>query len=168
MSKRRILLAAIVLGAAIAAYALLLGPSDEQRVRYQLTRLATSLTVSDDTGTNPIAHLAHVNSEFAEIFDEDVRVHIPELTSLGQGRGELARIAAQAPMQFRSLKVSFEDVSIKFDGSGRDAHVEATANLRATRRDGGDASDRRAVTFQAVKRDGSWRISTVQVWPSAG
>jgi hypothetical protein len=54
----------------IAAYVFLFSPSDDERIRNELIRLAAAVEISGDA-PNPISHFAHVKGELAEIFESD-------------------------------------------------------------------------------------------------
>lgn len=160
--------AAIGLGAAIVVGALAyvaLRPTDESRIRKQLARLAAAVRVTEaDMQTNPIGRLAHVSGELEDLFDPDVRVSIPELTTLRSGRRPLAEIVTGAPHYVRSFEVDFTGVTVKIDEAGASAAVGATAQVRALDRDGRTRADRRAVDFRFAKQGSAWIITTVSVW----
>jgi hypothetical protein len=148
----------------IAAYVFLFSPSDDERVRNVLVRLARAVEVSGDP-SNPITHLAHVKGEFAEIFEEDVHVTIPELTSLQSGRSELAKVATDASLIFRAASVSFAVVNLDLNEAKTSALVRATAVIHLTDRDGSSRVDKRLVNFQFAKKDNAWRFRTLTVLP---
>jgi hypothetical protein len=78
MPRTRVLLAVIALAmVAVGAY-FVWRPSDESRIRAQLGRLASAVRVQDaDAQANPIARLAHVNGEVADLFEPEARVNLP-------------------------------------------------------------------------------------------
>ena len=165
---RRALIAlpiALVVGAG-AWYAL--RPTDESRIRAKLNDLAAAVRITDaDMQTNPIGRLAHVSGAFEPLFDRDVRVSVPELTTLGAGRRELAQLVTGAPRYVRTFEVGFDSVTVKIDDAQTSALVGATANVRALDREGRTRNDKRAVDFRFAKPDGEWIITTLSVWPTS-
>jgi hypothetical protein len=159
----------IGLAVAVAVGALgyvVLRPTDESRIRKQLSKLAAAVRVTEaDMQTNPIGRLAHVSGELEELFDPDVRVSVPDLASLHSGRRELAELVTAAPHQVRTFEVDFASVTVKIDDAGASAAVGAVARARALDRDGRARTDRRAVDFRFVKQGSDWIITTVSVWP---
>jgi hypothetical protein len=136
--------------------------SDEEQIRGQLTRLASALTMPE--GANVLLRGTTMRSELDAIFEEDVRVSIPELpTTLPNGRDELADTATQLSTMFRSVDVELTDIEIKLDDARQTARVGATAKLSATGR-AGPNRDSRSTDFLFNKREGTWRIASVTVW----
>lgn len=148
----------------IAAYVFLFSPSDDERIRNELTRLAAAVEISGEA-PNPITHLAHVKGELAEIFEEDVHVTIPELPSLPPGRSELAKTATDASLYFRAASVTFAVVHLNLDDAKTKALVLTTAVLHVTDREGASHIEKRLVNFQFAKKDNAWRIRTLTVLP---
>ncbi|MEO6417948.1 MAG: nuclear transport factor 2 family protein, partial [Polyangiaceae bacterium] len=165
VQKRGLFMAGIAIALMIAGYVFLFAPSDAERIRNELTRLAAAVEVTGDA-PNPISHLAHVKGELAEIFEEDVRVTIPELPQLQSGRADLAKTATDASLYFRAASVSFAVVDLDLDATKSHALVRATAVLHLTERDGSNRLEKRLVNFQLAKTDGAWRIRTLTVLPS--
>lgn len=159
-------IAAAGLAIVIGVWAVFFRPSDEARIRAQLTKLAAAVRITaDDTSVNPIGRFAHVNDAFASLFDRDVRVSIPELTSLDAGRKPLAELATHAPRVFRTLDVDFSEIEIKLDEAKTSALVGATASLAAVEQGGVSRTDKRAVDFRFAKTSGEWMITSLTVWP---
>src|SRR5258706_9392732 len=126
MPRRGVLLAFVAAGVVVLGFVWLtfFRSSDEARIRAQLAALAVAVKVSpDDTSVNPIGRFAHMNDAFSKIFDRDVRVSIPELTTLDSGRKPLAELATNAPRIFRSFDVDFSQIEIKIDDSKSGALV---------------------------------------------
>jgi hypothetical protein len=145
-----------------------LRPTDESRIRSKLDALAAAVHVNEaDMQTNPIGRLAHVSDAFEPLFERDVRVSIPELTTLGSGRRELAQMVTAAPRYVRTFDVGFDSVTVKIDDTQTSALVGATANVKALDRDDRTRNDKRAVDFRFAKQDGDWIITTVTVWPKS-
>ena len=127
-------------------------------------RLAAAIEISGEA-PNLISHLAHVKGELAEIFEEDVRVSIPELPSLPPGRSQLAKAATDAVFYFRTARVTFAVVYLNLDDAKTKALVLTTATLHVTDREGASHLDKRVVHFQFAKKDNAWRIRTLTVLP---
>jgi hypothetical protein len=168
MPRTRVLLAVIALAmVAVGAY-FVWRPSDESRIRAQLGRLASAVRVQDaDAQANPIARLAHVNGEVADLFEPEARVNLPEVSELPSGhasRRELAELVAGAPRYVRTFDVDFGGVTIKMDDARTTAFVGATAKVNVAERDGAVDRGERAVDVHFVKNDGVWVIRTLTVW----
>jgi hypothetical protein len=145
-----------------------LRPTDESRIRGKLGALADAVHITEsDMQTNPIGRLAHVSGAFEPLFDRDVRVSIPELTTLSSGRRELAELVTTAPRYVRTFDVDFDSVTVKIDDTATGALVGATANVKALDRDNRTRNDKRAVDFRFAKQDGEWIITTLSVWPKS-
>jgi len=158
----------VVLVALAAGGYFALRPTDESRIRAQLTHLASAVRITDaDQEASPIARLAHVSGELDGLFEPDARVTIPELSELGSGhagRRDLAELVAGAPRYVRTFDVDLTDVAIKMDGAHTTAFVGATARLKAIDRDGSASQDRRTVDLHFVEKDGAWVIRALSVW----
>jgi len=157
----------VALALAVGGY-LVWRPTDESRIRGQLTRLAAAVRITDaDQQANPVERLARVTGQLDGLFDPEARVNIPELTDLTSehaGRRELAQLVAAAPQYVRTFAVDFTSVTIKMDPAHTTAFVGATASVSADERDGSTSQDRRAVDFHFVEKDGAWVIRTLTVW----
>jgi hypothetical protein len=145
-----------------------LRPTDESKIRAQLAKLAETVRVKESDGqANPVLRYSRINDAFTGLFEEDVRVSIPELTSLQAGRAPLVELATSAPRFVRMLDVDLGSITVKLDETATSAAVGATANLSAVERDGEKRSDRRAIDARFVKRDGAWIVATLTVWDKA-
>lgn len=164
-SPRWVALAAlVVIAAAVGAY-FLLRPTDESRIRAQLTRLAAAVRVTDeDAQAHPIGRMAHVNAELAKVFEADVRASIPEALPHDADREELVELVVGAPRFLRAFDVDFTNVTIKLDDTRTTALVGATADVKLGERDGSPSRERRAVDFRFVRKDGEWLVRTLTVW----
>jgi len=157
-------LAVVAVAFAVAAY-LLLRPTDESRIRSQLDRLAAAIRVTEaDAQGSPVGRLAHVNGDLERLFEPDVRMSMPEVTSVTSGRAELAELVAGAPRFVRTFDVDFTNVTIKLDQDRTTALVGATAKMKLTDRDGSASQERRAVDLRFVRKDGAWFIRSLTVW----
>jgi ketosteroid isomerase-like protein len=160
MTAGRLLIGVVAVAAAIAAYVLAFGPDDDQRIRYQLTRLGSAISMNAPS-QSPLVALGHVQGELADLFDDEVRIHVPELPSLPTRRADLTRAWADASRPWQKARVSFEDVVVKLDDAKHTAIVTATVIFDGTQLDGTHHQGRRAVNLHFLKRDGSWRITSI-------
>ncbi len=162
--KHKLISGAVAAAAAIAIYFAFFSTSDEQKIKNVLAHLAKAVRVTEE-GKNPILRAARVHSDFVDVFQEQVVVHIPEMPAMKQGRAELEGTATQASFLFRTADVELGTVDVKVDDAHTSAKASATATLRATRRDGSPEQGPRAVNFLLRKDDGVWRITSLTVWP---
>ncbi len=160
ISRRSLAIGGIVVGLGLAGYALLGGSSDEEKIRALLDHLAEVVTVTGDE--NPVMRVGRMRSEFSEIFSKDVRVRIPELTSLSGGRDGLATLAARTGSYFRTAEITLKDVNVELVASGVRARVDCRATLLGDRGQGPRREERR-VRFDLGKDDGDWLIDSVTV-----
>ncbi len=133
--------------------------SDQDANSRQLNRLAATL----HTTRGPIRSSVHPGSD-------RVRRHPgrdgPRERRRGPGlptnRRELAT-AVQFTAYYSSLDVDFRNIGSKSTSRPPSPKSPASADLSA----GGDRSrhDTRAVNFLFYKRDGTWRITSVTIWP---
>jgi hypothetical protein len=156
---------------ALAALAVLAGvvyfavfrASDEEKIRAQLAKLSESVEVKEG-GSNPVFRKARLDADFEKIFDEDVRVSIPDLSSTKPGRANLVALAMQASVWARSASVELSKIEVKLDDAHQSAKVGATATVRAVSGSGRNERDERAVDFRFAKIDGTWKITSLTVW----
>jgi hypothetical protein len=160
ISRRSLAIGGIVVGIGLAGYALFGGSSDEEKIRALLDRLAQAVSVTGQE--NPVLRAGRLRSEFADVFTRDVRVKIPELTSLSSGRDSLVTLAAQTGSYFRTAEIILKDVDIQLVQSGVRAQVSCQATLLADRGQGLRRDERR-VRFDLGKKDDDWRIDSVTV-----
>jgi hypothetical protein len=161
--RRWILAMIAALSVAIVGYFALFRPSDEDRIRSQLAKLAEAVEVKEP-GSNPVFRKARIDEAFGAVFDEDVHVSIPDLSTMKSGRAGLAALATQASVWARTASLEFSGIEIRLDDAHASAKVGATAIVRA---EGGDRRNRReerAVDFRFAKIDGLWKITSVTVW----
>jgi hypothetical protein len=165
VDRRALLAAPLVLVLGTGAY-FAFRPSDESRIRGKLAALAAAVRIREaDMQANPIGRFAHVSGALEPLLDRDVRVSVPELTTLGAGRSSLVELVAAAPRYVRAFDVDFDSVTVKLDDAASSALVGATAIVKATDRDLQSRSDKRAVDFRFAKQDGEWIVTTISVWP---
>jgi hypothetical protein len=154
---------AIVAGcAAVAAVALWLTvfrPSEEDRIRKVLDRFAKAVAVKKDD--NILSRAGRVNSELKETVADDVYVDVADFSIRVTNRKDLAENATKAGLMFSSADCDLTSMTIKVDDSATTAKVDALAVVTGER--GGERKvDKRPVHF-LLRKDGSWKITTIDV-----
>jgi hypothetical protein len=163
ITRDRLLLAGgVAIGLSLIGYALFSRETDEEQIRRKLDELEQAVGVSGEP-ENVVVRGARVKGDFAKIFDKQVRISIPELTTSTSGREDLVGLAAKAGTWFETLELDFEDVKVEAGEIG--ASVSTRAVLVASRRGRGLQKDDREVTFSLMKDDGDWKIDSVSVAP---
>ncbi len=158
LSRRTVAAAVLVVSAAVLAW-LLLGGSEEERVRSQLTQLCEAVGSREDESM-PF-RTARLNGAFKELLQPDVTLDAPELER-AQGIRELSLLATSAPRLFGNFTVSLEETEIDVDGATKQAR--ATARVTLVGDQGGELRrDRRTVQFQLSKQGGDWKVYGIQV-----
>jgi len=157
---------AIVTGCAVAAavaiWLTLFRPSEEDRVRKVLDRFAKAVAVKPDD--NILARTGRLRSELKETVTDDVYVDVADLNIRVTSRGALVEDAMKASLVFQSADCALTGMTIKIDDSATSAKVDALAIVTGDR--GGERRvDKRPVHF-LLRKDGEWRITTVDVAPA--
>jgi hypothetical protein len=156
--------ALIVIGSvalAFAAYALFFRGSDEDAVRATIKKTADAVKVIE--GENPVMRATRVRSDLLETLLPDVAATIPELTEVNKGRDPLIGVAIAAAQLWSSAEASVAFAKVQVDGDS--AFADVTVTLKATTHGGGTERDVRKCSFRLLKRDGTFRISEVTVYP---
>src|SRR5688572_21098488 len=104
--------AGVSIGLLLIGYGLFSRETDEEQIRRKLDELEQAVSVSGEA-ENVVVRSTRLNGDFESIFDEKVRIAIPELTSARNGRQDLVGIAAKAGTWFETLDIAFENVSIE-------------------------------------------------------
>jgi hypothetical protein len=157
----------IVLGIAIAVYALFFSSSDEDIIRDKLAQLEQAVRVSGGD-TNVVIRAAKVRKEFSEIFETQVTIEIPELTSVTSGRTELVQLAASTPQLYRTASVDLGGLSVDVDQAGTSAVAYGEAVLTGTAQSGELRRDERTVSLRFDKIEGDWLIVQLSVSAAGG
>jgi len=158
--NRRFWLALTFAGAAALAYLLVFRPSDEERVRRQITALSGAVGI-DAAERDPRARPLRIQQAFRRVFTRSVQVDIADLIEDIHGRDELAGMTVSAAETFRSVTLDFTQVRVEVDGSERLARASAVAALQGTDHDGQPQREVRNVTMLFTEVEGEWRIASI-------
>ncbi|MBX3219470.1 MAG: hypothetical protein KF795_03055 [Labilithrix sp.] len=157
--KRWMVALACAAVAAVALWVTFFRASEEDRIKQTLAELATIVAVKD--GDTLLSRMGRLRSRMKEVVDDDVRVHVAELNMDLRGRHKFEEDATKAGLVFQSADCTFANLSIKVDPDGTVATADGIALVTAVR--GGERKvDKRDVHF-LLRKDGSWKISTIDV-----
>ncbi|WP_437276269.1 nuclear transport factor 2 family protein [Sorangium sp. So ce375] len=165
--KRWLPLGLIGAGAVLGAAALLLSPSEEERIRDRLAQLEDAVRI-DDGERNPLVRHGRIRKEFAEIFAKEASARITEIGDSLRGRDELAAAATQAAVVYQTADVSLSGAEIEIDPAGMAAKVTATATVTGARHGQEVRRDELPVALRLEKIDGEWKIVSATVHPRQG
>ncbi len=159
--KRWGVAAACAVVAAIVLYVTVFHASDEDRIRQVLARLAKAVAVKEDD--NILARNGRIKSELKDIVTDLVSVDVAELNLRVTGRPDLAENATKIGVVYASATVDFTQMAMTIDEASASAKVDCVAIVTGSR--GGEKrSDKRDVHFR-LHKEGSWRITTIDVLP---
>lgn len=151
--------AACALVASVALYLTFFAASEEDRIQKVLRELAAIVSVKEDDTL--LSRAARVRSRMKEVVADEVHVNVPDLGIDVRGRTKLEDDATRAGLLYQKADCDFTNVSIKVDPAGTMAQVDAVATVRGSR--GGERKvDQRDVHF-LIRKDGGWKISTIDV-----
>jgi hypothetical protein len=157
--KRWAIVAACAGIAAVALWLTVFRPSEEDRIRQVLQRFAKAVAVKQDD--NIIARMGRIKSELKETVADDVYVDVVDLNIRVANRQSLAENAAKAGLVFTSADCELTGMTIKVDDAATTAKVDALALVTGER--GGERKvDKRPVHF-LLRKDGTWKITTIDV-----
>ncbi|MBX3188122.1 MAG: nuclear transport factor 2 family protein [Labilithrix sp.] len=157
--KKWAIAAACAALAAIVLAITVFRPSEEDQVRKVLTRFVKAVSVRADD--NLISRTGRLKSELKETVADDVYVDVPDLAIRVTGRAGLVENATKAGLVFQSADCELTGMTIKVDDAATTAKVDATVIVTGNR--GGDRKvDKRGVHF-LLRKDGDWRITTIDV-----
>lgn len=142
----------------------LLAPSPEARVRAAFSALAACL---DKRGADegPLRTLAK-REELAGLLDDTVTVTVRELGWTGtRTRGDAASRAFAGRQHARTLRVRFDDLSVRVAPNGLSAETVCDATVAGDSVWGGAREDVRAVRARLVRKGGRWLFSEAEVVP---
>lgn len=157
--KKWAIVAGCIAAAAMALWLTLFRPSEEDRIRKVLDRFAKAVQVKQDD--NILARAGRVKSELKETVADDVYVDVADLNIRVSNRAALVENATKASLVFQSAECDLTGMTIKVDENATTAKVDAIAVVTGDR--GGERKvDRRPVHF-LLRKDGDWRITTIDV-----
>lgn len=160
--KKPWLLAAAALVVAVTVVVTIFRPSEEDRIRKALVTFAEAVRVKPDDTL--LSRVGRLKSQLGATVDEGVRVSVPDLDLHVTSREKLVETAAQARLMFQSAECELTDLKIKVDDAATTAKVDATGVVNGTR--GGEKRvERRGVHF-LLRKDGDWKITTIDVQPA--
>jgi hypothetical protein len=162
-SRSRILIVAAgcLLVASVALYVSFFRSSDEERIRAVIVELARIVSVKE--ADTVLSRAARVRGGMKNLVDTEVRVNIAELGLDIRGLRSFEEDAIKAGLMYQSADCEFASVTIKIDESRTTATADAVALVTANR--GGERkADRRDVHF-LLRKDGDWKITTIDVAP---
>jgi len=162
MTKKWAIVAGCAAAAAVVLWFTLFRPSEEERVRKVLDRFAKAVVIkSDDT---ILSRTGRLRAELKATVTDDVYVDVSDLGIRVTSRAALVEDATKAGLVFQSADCSLTGMTIKIDASASSAKVDALAVVTGER--GGERRvDRRPVHF-LLRKDGDWRITTIDVAPA--
>lgn len=160
-AKKSAVAGACAIVAAIAIWLTFFRASDETRIRATLGRLVSAVMVKE--GDNVISRTARIKSELREAVDDGVRVDVPDLGIRVTGRQALVEKAAQAGLLFTSADCELVGTKVQIDDSATTAKVDATAIFTGVR--GGQRRVDRRDVHLLLRKEGDWRVTTIDVLP---
>lgn len=173
MNRRRWLgYAAIAGGAALVGYAVLAGPSDEERIRGQLQALAHAVSSSEPV-SNVVFRASYLRERFEEVLAPDVHIDVPEVGSLPSDHKSLALATARVQTGFGVFQVEIGELDIEVGASGGNQPSGASPEESATARGRVELTatgslgreEERDVVFHLAKQSGTWLVTAIHVAP---
>lgn len=161
MPKWAIVCACAVVAVLVLGFTLL-RPSEEERIRKVIDRLAVAVSVKPND--NVLIRMGRIKSELKETVTEDVHVDVPDLNIRVSNRAQLAERATQAGLVFQSAQCTFVGMTIKVEDEAQVAKADALAVVTGER-GGARRVDKRSVHF-LLRKDGDWRVTTIDVAPA--
>ena len=162
MKKPSLIGLACAVVAGIAIYFTLSRPSDEDRIKKVLSDFAAIVTVKPNDTI--LSRTARLRSRMPEVVRDDVAVRIDELHVDLRGRQKLEDDAAKVGLMYQDAECTFINTKIEIDPAATFAKVDTTALVTA--KAGGDRKiDKRSVHV-LLRKDGDWKIDTLDVAPA--
>jgi len=167
--------AAVVAGcvavAAVVLWVTFFRDSDEERIRRVLVELTKVVAVKE--GDTLLSRTARLRSRMKDIVEDDVRVNVAELGADLRGRHKLEDDAARIGVMYARADCELTRLDIRVDPQGSLAQVDAVAlvtGMRGGERNvdrgaGGSPSPMSRDVHFLLRRDGDWKISTIDVAP---
>ena len=150
--------------AAVALYLTFFRPSDEDKIKKCLSDFAKTVEVKE--GDTILSRTSRMRTKMKDFVDEDVSVSVQELAISSRGRKKFEDDAAKAGLMYSDATVDFVGTKLKLDPGGNVATVDTTAVVSA-KRGGERQGDRRDVHF-LLRKDGDWKITSIDVMRADG
>jgi hypothetical protein len=157
--RRSVVIAACALVGAVVVWLTFFRASEEEKIRQTLAKLVKTVMVRE--GDNILSRTARIRGDLADTVDDDVRVEVPDLGIRVRGRQALVEKAAQAGVVFSSADCELVSSKIQIDESQTTAKVDTTAVFTGVR--GGDRRIDRRDVHLILRKDGDWRVTTIDV-----
>lgn len=164
MNKKWPIALACAVVAAVAVYLTIFRASDEDKIRKVISTFASIVSVKEND--NVIARTARMRSRMQEVVRDDVAVRVEELHIDVRGRQKLEDDAAKAGLLYSDAECTFIDAKVEIDPAATFAKVDATALVTA--KAGGERTLHKRHVHFLLRKDGDWKIDTLDVEPSAG
>lgn len=158
--KLAVVVGAVVTGAA-ALVIVLTRPSEEERIKKVLERLAAAVAIKE--GDTVISRAGRMKSELKDVVDDQVSVDVEELGIHDTGRASLIEDAMKAGLVYQSASAELKSITIKLNEGASVAQVDLTAVVTATQ-GGAKKVEPRPVHF-VLSKDGAWRVTAIDVHP---
>lgn len=160
MKRWGVALACALLGL-VASYITLFHRSDEDAIREAVAEVVSAVEVKQDD--NVLSRNGRLKTKLKPVVDDDVRVEVSELNASVRGRAKLVEEATKLGLVYTSASCALVGTTISMDEGHTTAKLETTAIVTGLR--GGERrTDKRDVHF-LLRKDGTWRITTIDVAP---
>lgn len=158
-ARRNVVFGAAILVGSSALWTFLARPSEEERVKQTLARFAKVVAIKEND--NALVRAGRLRSGCKELLDDMVRVDVSDLALHVSGRAAFVDGATKAGVVWTTADAEVTGAQVKLDEAATTAKVDAVVVITGAR--GGERRiDRRSVHF-LLRKDGDWRISTIDV-----
>jgi hypothetical protein len=158
-ARRNVLIGAAIVVVASVLWTLLARPSEEERVKQTLARFAKVVAIK--ANDNVLARAGRLRAGCKELLDDMVRVDVEGLALHVSSREAFVDGATKAGLVWTSADAEVAAAEVRIDEAVTTAKVDATVVVTGVR--GGERRiDRRRVHF-LLRKDGVWKISTIDV-----
>lgn len=152
---------ACALVAGVVLYFTFFRASDEDRIHKVLGELASIVSVKPNDTI--LSRTARLRSRMDRVVRDDVAVRVEELHVDVRGREKLEDEAAKAGLVYADAECTFVGTKIEIDPAGTFAKVDTTALVTA--RSGGERKLDKRPVHVLLRKDGDWKIDTLDVSP---
>src|SRR4051794_21662514 len=112
------ILAAVIIA---GVYVLVFRQSDEGKIRAQLRALCTAVHATP--GENALFRAKRIQDTFARVFPADVQIDVPGVHEGPEPRSKLVAFAAGAGIQYGTVELRFDAVTVELEKPQRRAWV---------------------------------------------